>query len=148
MALSLLAERLGSGSVVGIDRSPKMISAAAKRNAEHVESGQVTLLAEPFETAELPEESFDKVFATHVAAFWRQPELLLPLTARLLKRGGTLHLFNQSPGWRERSDPSAFARQVTTVLDAYGFRPGRPQVEVLDSTPIVHISGSPFASKP
>ena len=38
VAVSLVCERLTTGTITAIDRSPKMIEMATRRNREHVES--------------------------------------------------------------------------------------------------------------
>src|SRR3712207_2279890 len=40
VAATLVCERLAGGTLTAIDRSPKMIEAAARRNAAHVRAGK------------------------------------------------------------------------------------------------------------
>ena len=40
VAVSLVCERLSSGRITAIDRSPKMIAMAARRNREHIAGGR------------------------------------------------------------------------------------------------------------
>ncbi len=47
------ASGLRSGSIVGLDRSQKMIAAAAKRNAEHVAAGRASFVCAELESADL-----------------------------------------------------------------------------------------------
>ena len=145
VAISLVCKRLAAGHVIGLDRSQKMINAASKRNAGSIEAGLASLIAERFEEVDLAQDAFDKIFATHVTAFWRQPETLLPLTARLLKPGGRLYLFNQSPGWREAGDVRGFIRKLTVILDGHGFRPDESAVENLEPAPVVCVRATPSA---
>jgi SAM-dependent methyltransferase len=77
VAVSLVCERLTTGTITAIDRSPKMIELATRRNREHVDAGRAVLEAVALEDAELGDRRFDKVFAFNVAPFWQQPEAAL-----------------------------------------------------------------------
>jgi ubiquinone/menaquinone biosynthesis C-methylase UbiE len=120
VAVSLVCERLAGGHIVAIDRSPKMIAAAARRNRAHAAAGKASFAVATFEEADFGDRRFDKVFAFHVAAFWREPATLLPLTARLLAPGGALCLFNQP---LRREEAAGFGRQVAGLLERHGFAP-------------------------
>ena len=120
VAVSLVCERLVGGRIVGVDRSRKMIELASARNAEHVATGTAMFEATTFERADLGAQRFDKIFAFHVAAFWREPEAMLRITRNLLEPDGALFLFNQMPGWRQLEPAAAFAAQVAEVLAAHG----------------------------
>jgi cyclopropane fatty-acyl-phospholipid synthase-like methyltransferase len=119
VAVSEVCERLGGGTIVAIDRSPKMIEAALKRNAEQVAAGKASFQAVSLHEAELGEGKFDKVFAIHVAAFVRgQPERELGIVRDLLADGGRLYLFNQ-PLQAQRA--RELAESEAGVLEAHGF---------------------------
>jgi ubiquinone/menaquinone biosynthesis C-methylase UbiE len=45
VAISLVCERLTTGTITAIDRSPKMIEMATRRNREHVDAGTAVLEA-------------------------------------------------------------------------------------------------------
>src|ERR687886_2068652 len=47
VAVSVVCERLTTGTISAIDRSPKMIEMAARRNREHVEAGRAVLELRP-----------------------------------------------------------------------------------------------------
>jgi trans-aconitate methyltransferase len=68
VALDLIAQRLDGGVAVGLDRSAKMIAAAAKRNRGHIDACRVRLIEGAIEAWQ-PDEQFDLVFAIHVRAF-------------------------------------------------------------------------------
>ena len=120
VAVSLVCGRLVDGTIVGVDRSRKMIELASARNAAHVASGKAAFAVSTFEDADLGGEPFDKVFAFHVAAFWREPKMMLGKTKAVLARGGRVYLFNQMPGWRSGT-ASGFAGQLANVLASNGF---------------------------
>ena len=117
---SLVCERLGSGHITAIDRSTKMIQMAAKRNRAHVAAGLADFRAVPLEQADFGDEPFDKVFAVHVASFWRKPAEALPIVARVLAGDGALYLFNQTPGWTPAA-ARAFGDRLSAVLRAHDF---------------------------
>ena len=121
VAVSLACERLEHGHIVGIDRSAKMIEMATRRNREHVASGRASFQTTTFERAPLDERAFDKLFAFHVAAFWRRPQEMFGLTRRVLRPDGALYLFNQLPGWRQAGSAQDFGAQIAGTLAAHGF---------------------------
>src|SRR5688572_21848653 len=53
IAATLVCERLDGGRLTAIDRSPKMIDAATRRNATHVEAGRAEFLVGALEEIEL-----------------------------------------------------------------------------------------------
>jgi ubiquinone/menaquinone biosynthesis C-methylase UbiE len=117
---SLVCERLDSGHITAIDRSTKMIEMAAKRNRAAVAAGRADFRAVPFEQAGFGQERFDKVFAVHVAFFWRKPAQALPIVRSLLARGGSLHLFHQTPGWTATT-ARAFGDRLSGILRKHDF---------------------------
>jgi ubiquinone/menaquinone biosynthesis C-methylase UbiE len=139
VAATLVCDRLATGRFVGIDRSQKMVDAATQRNREFVDSGLASFVASSFEQADLGGERFDKVFAFHVAAFWRRPEAMLGNAREVLRAGGALYLFNELPAWRRDNELSAVAQ----VLEEHGFSVvGTPRAE-LDSAPVAGVIGRP-----
>jgi ubiquinone/menaquinone biosynthesis C-methylase UbiE len=117
---SLVCERLDSGHITAIDRSTKMIDMAAKRNRGHVAAGRADFRAVSLEQADLGDERFDKVFAVHVAFFWRKPAEALPIVRSVLAPGGALYLFNQTPGWTPTT-ARAFGDRLSGVLREHDF---------------------------
>src|SRR5215510_9923898 len=61
VAVSLVCERLTTGTITAIDRSPKMIEMATRRNREHVEAGRAVLEAVALEDADLGNELADRL---------------------------------------------------------------------------------------
>ena len=97
VAISLVCERLTTGRIVAVDRSPKMVAAATERNRAHVDAGRAVIRQGPFADIDFGAERFDKIFAVHVVAVRREPGL--SIARALLTDGGTLSLFDQtSPG--------------------------------------------------
>ncbi len=98
VAASYVCERLGdAGVLVAVDRSPKMIEAAARRNAEHVRAGRAEFLVAALESLDLGDRRFDTIFAVRVGLFHRDPEGARALAERWLAHGGTLHAVFDPP---------------------------------------------------
>lgn len=98
VAASLVCERLDGGSYVAVDRSPKMIAAAARRNAAFVNAGRARFLVAALESLDLGEQRFDKVFAMRVRLFVDEPERARALARRWLAPGGRLFVEYDEPG--------------------------------------------------
>jgi ubiquinone/menaquinone biosynthesis C-methylase UbiE len=100
VAATLVCERLETGHLVAVDRSPKMIEAAARRNADHVAAGRAEFLVATLEELELGERRFDTIFAVRVGLFQREPERARRLAERWLAPGGAVHAFFDEPARR------------------------------------------------
>jgi SAM-dependent methyltransferase len=69
VAVSLFCERLTTGTITAIDRSPKMIEMATRRNREHVDAGRAVFEAIALEDADLGPDGAVYIFwdARHFA---------------------------------------------------------------------------------
>jgi SAM-dependent methyltransferase len=86
--VSLLADRLPTGVVVGVDRSATMIAAATRRNGPAVDAGRVRLLAASLTEADLAGRQFDVVISVNVRAFWTPPAPEWDVVRRVLAPDG------------------------------------------------------------
>ena len=93
VAATLVCERLEGGRLTAVDRSPKMIAAATRRNAAYVEAGTAEFLLMHLEELDLGERRFDKVLAVRVGLFHREPERARAIVERWLAPGGTVFAF-------------------------------------------------------
>ena len=87
VAATLVCERLDGGSYTAIDRSPKMVAAARRRNAAHVAAGRAEFLQMALEDLDLGERRFDVAFAARVGLLHREPERGRALVAPWLAPG-------------------------------------------------------------
>ena len=142
VAVSLACERLVDGRIVALDRSPKMTEMAARRNARHVAAGRAEIVTGLFERLEVG-GPFDKVFAFHVAAFWRRPAEMLGRTESVLAPSGALYLFNQLPGWGREGSAEAFCRELAGVVSEHGWAVGEPLIAGLGSPPAICLVARP-----
>jgi ubiquinone/menaquinone biosynthesis C-methylase UbiE len=109
VAATLVCERLDGGRLTALDRSPKMIAAAARRNAGHVRASVAEFLVGALEDADLGDRRFDRIFAVRVGLFHREPERARALAQRWLAPGGTLAAFYDAP----RASPLAHPAEGT-----------------------------------
>jgi SAM-dependent methyltransferase len=86
--VSLIAARLTTGLVVGIDRSARMIAAATRRNRPAIEAGRIRLMAAALTEADLEGQPFDVVVSFNVRAFWTSPAPEWNVVDRVLAPGG------------------------------------------------------------
>ena len=142
VAVSLVCERLTTGTITAIDRSPKMIEMARRRNREQVDAGRAVVEAIALEEADLGDRRFDKVFAFNVAPFWLQPKAALGAVREHLARDGAFYLF-----WDARHFAPERARElgseVADRLREGEFSVDRVLVENLRPVPAVCAIGRP-----
>lgn len=120
VAVSLVCEKLDGGSITAIDRSPRMIAMAAKRNAAHVKSGRASFQTASLHEARFGNARFDKIFAIRVGAFLRgDPARELAVVNAHLARGGRFHLVYDPPA---ASQVKNVIDTATSVLKSHGFR--------------------------
>jgi len=100
VAATLACEPLDGGQLTAIDRSPKMIEAATRRNAAYIEAGKAEFLVANLEDLDLGERRFDKIFAVRVGLFHRDPDRARNIVERWLAPGGTILAFFDLPSGR------------------------------------------------
>jgi ubiquinone/menaquinone biosynthesis C-methylase UbiE len=98
VAATLICERLEGGRLTAVDRSPKMIAAATRRNERFVAAGRAEFLIGELERLELGGRRFDKVLAVRVRLFHTDPERARELIAPWLAPGGRLLPVYDGPG--------------------------------------------------
>lgn len=118
VAVSLVCEKLHSGTITAIDRSQTMIEMAQRRNRPYIEAGKASFHCTTLERAEFGDQRFDKLFAIRVNFFIQQPDLQLPKIRSLLAPGGALYLFFDPPN---ADQITPFVDSATQALQAHGF---------------------------
>jgi SAM-dependent methyltransferase len=134
VAVSLVCARLAGGRITAVDRSPKMIELARKRNQHHAD--KVRFVASSLEQADLGDEVYDKAFAVHVAAL-HEPGRPLDIVRQRLAPGGLLYLFTQAPGWNSPKPAERWGAELSEVLVNAGF--------AVEDVVVKHV-GSAFAA--
>jgi ubiquinone/menaquinone biosynthesis C-methylase UbiE len=97
IAATLICRKLNTGRYLAIDRSKKMVDAAAKRNQQFVEAGVARFLESEFESLDLGDMKFDKVLAMRVRLFHDKPHEAKKLAKRWLAPKGKLFVQYDEP---------------------------------------------------
>jgi SAM-dependent methyltransferase len=139
LAVTLVCERLGAGRMVAVDRSPKMIAAAARRNAAHVAAGRLRLVEAPLESADLGADPFTHVFAFNVRAM-AEPGSLAVARSRLAA-GGTVALFAQHPSPARTAAALAALRSALTAGGFAAVREVHADLEPYPVSAVLAVAG-------
>lgn len=137
-SVALIAERLTTGRVTAIDRSPVAVERARRRAAPHADRA-VVLHADLTELARapaaLPGAPFDAALAVDVNLFWTTSAgAELRLLRDLLRPGAPLHLVHGDPG--ATAPPTAPARILDRLL---------PALTAAGAAPVVVSRAAPLA---
>ena len=107
VAATLICERLDTGHLTAVDRSPKMIEAARRRNAAYVEAGRAEFLIATLEDLDLGDRRFDTIPAVRVGLFQREPDRARSIVGSWLAPGGRIFAFFDVPSRQRNSSPSS-----------------------------------------
>jgi ubiquinone/menaquinone biosynthesis C-methylase UbiE len=136
VAATLVADRLETGSYLGIDRSAKMIEMATRRNAAHVETGRASFAQAAIESWDPGVERFDRVFAVNVILFADPANPGIAAVRRALAPEGRLFVFFQPPG---AGQTDSLIQRFTASLEANGFAIERTVIGDIAPAPIVGV---------
>ena len=133
VALALVADRLGPrGVAIGVDRSPAMTAAAARRTG-----GRARLVTAPLHEADLGRDRFTKVLAVHFPPLLRgDPSRELAVVGEHLAPDGTLHVVAQPLA---ADAGAATADAITERLESRGFTVRAIHTDRVDDRPIVCV---------
>jgi cyclopropane fatty-acyl-phospholipid synthase-like methyltransferase len=141
VAVTLICERLNGGSIVALDRSPKMTAAAASRNAGHVESGRATILTTSTRDADLGEATFGKVLAVHYPPLQRGDAAAeLAKVERHLVPSGALYVV-AAPLASDQAAREADA--IVRRLAEHGWGADPPRIDAVEGQRIVCVVARP-----
>ena len=102
--------------VAGVEVSPTMLAAAARRNATHLAAGRIHLHHGDGITLPVADHSLDAVIGVHTIYFWPDPAATLTDIARALRPGGRLVLAFRAGEHRlpARFDPTVYHLPTTS----------------------------------
>lgn len=123
VAASLVAGRLDTGRIVAIDRAATMARLATERNAHHISSGRAEIRCAEFESVDVPNRYFTKIFAVNVSLFWLDAAAhQLDRMRNMLAPQGRLYVFGERP---MSVHPTANLNSTERQLRAQGFATSR-----------------------
>ena len=95
-AVTLICDRLTSGTITAIDRSATAVARARARNAGCVTTGRARIEQQALTHANLGRR-FKKIFAINVNAFWTEPTPSFGALSELLQPNGLAYLIYGPP---------------------------------------------------
>ena len=114
VGIGLLAERVSTGYVCGVDPSLEMVEQGTKRNLQAIRRGVVELRLGAAESLPFAANTFDKALAVNSMQLWTDVEAGLREVLRVLKTGARIALgFTSHSGQRNEG--------LTDRLQAAGF---------------------------
>ena len=105
-ALKVMAERITTGALYGVDYSDVSVELSSKNNAENISAGKMKIIKASVEKLPFEDNTFDKIITIESFYFWGEPERDLKEVLRVLKKGGKLLIAADVYGDAELSDES------------------------------------------
>lgn len=119
-AAELICARLDGGKLFAIDRSESGVDRTKRRNAEHLESGRLTVRQIDLATLRVPVKRLHRVFAFNVNLFWvRECADEVALLHERVLPGGAVYLFYEVA---RPDEVPRILEQASAALTAGGFR--------------------------
>jgi len=92
--LGMIADRMSTGKVIGIDWSPLAIRFCKYKLRRFIDQGKLELICQNALQVPLPDNFIDCICTVNTVYFWEQPGAVLAECSRVLKRGGRIVLCN------------------------------------------------------
>ena len=125
-----LMERYPTAKLMALDHSEISVEKTARVNQTAVQSGRCSVLQGDVSDMPFESEAFDLVTAFETVYFWPGPEKSFREVCRVLKKGGTFLIVNESDGenkadekWMGMIDGMTIhdAKRLTAALKQAGF---------------------------
>lgn len=111
----------GAAEVVGVEVSPVMVAAAARRNAASIATGHMRLHRADGAALPVVDDHLDAVIGVHTIYFWPDPAATLAEIARTLRPGGRVVLAFRAGEHPlpARFDPATYRVPTTTAAEGW-----------------------------
>lgn len=94
-SISLIADKLDEGVIMGVDHSPVMYKQACHRNEKAIRLKKAVIYKTDLASAKLHENYFNKILAINVHFFWTDPIKQILLIMNWLRPGGCIYFIFQ-----------------------------------------------------
>lgn len=144
IGIEAVVERLGTGTVVGLDHSPAMRRMASRRVRGLGRDVTVDLRVGDAQAPPDDLGTFDRIFSCNVWLFWKEPVAVLERLRSNLAPGGTMavtHLPRQDGATRDTA--LAAASTIAAQLEEAGYLDVRREVLDLEPVPVVCVLATP-----
>ena len=86
--IKVMAEKIESGIIEGIDFSPEMVVIAKRKNRKHIARGTVNISEDNFDDHSCTKTSFTKACSVNTIYFWEKPQHTVNKVLNLMQPGG------------------------------------------------------------
>ncbi|MCC3859930.1 class I SAM-dependent methyltransferase [Pseudemcibacter aquimaris] len=139
VALTEVLKKINGGKLVGLDHSKEMIVQSRKSCLPAVSDGTLELWIEQFETCQIEDQYFDKVFCVNVIQFFRDQKEAIEKIYRILARNGAAAVTYMPRTKRpSRLQALEMAEKVRKLMVDVGFL----EIEILEysCTPVPSVT--------
>ena len=141
VTMSLVADKLTSGFVAGIDHSEVMLRQASKRNRSNIARKKVSLKCGTIDDLQYPENSFDLIYGSNVHFFWDNPVAEFQKLLALLKNEGRLVMVFQ-PRWaKSEQEIHAIAKKTSEQFENAGLKNVEIEFKKLNPVTCIYVGG-------
>jgi ubiquinone/menaquinone biosynthesis C-methylase UbiE len=141
VALAEIMNRRKDVEVEGIDVSSVMVDQARERNRVDVVAGRVRVCKGSVTRLEFADGNFHRVFTINTTMFWPEPRHDVGEIRRVLKSGGSVHLFLQ-PRWaKDAVEVQDAAQTLAAWLREAGFEQVESAINADFPPGLVHVRG-------
>jgi len=117
--IKLMASKLETGFIEGIDFSPEMVIIAKRKNRKHIHRGTVKIVEDDIEKHAFIHRSFTRVISVNTIYFWEKPKHIVEQVTNLLQPGGRFVLAFEDIRQLERRKLSRDVFRLYSEKDVY-----------------------------
>lgn len=141
VTFKVVAAKLTSGFISGIDHSEVMLKQATARNKKYIENKKAQLKCGTIWDLDYPENNFDLIFGSNVHFFWENPTKEFTKLFSLLKPGGRLVMVFQ-PRWaKSEAEVQKVAEEIKKQYEEVDFKNIEIDYKKMNPVTCIYIGG-------